>query len=358
MIKFYDTSRIPKEIVEQFTSGFRKVCDEDSFIDGIECQKFNEAFAKYTGSTFALGVANGLDALSLSLRALGIGIGSRVAVPAHTFIATWLAVANVGAEPVGVDVDEGAQISVEGLLELDDLDAVIIVHMHGNHGQVRQVRDFCDSRKIPLVEDCAQAHGLKIDGKMAGNWGDIAAFSFYPTKNLFAFGDGGAITTNNSLLYERVRQISRYGSIKENKYQHAKFGLNSRLDTIQAAWLITALEYLESWNERRRILALRYKEILNPLVEALPVHEGSVYHHFVIFHDNRDELRDFLTRNGVRTEVHYPINPATEFGNKSSEFNYANMISKRTLSLPLNQWLDEIDIEIVANTVNSFYAKG
>jgi dTDP-4-amino-4,6-dideoxygalactose transaminase len=352
-VPFFDLAGIPNDDLLNIESLIGDTLRNDQMIDGRVVGIFEENFSSYIGVKYTIGVANGLDAITLSLQALGLGPGSRVAVPSHTFIATWLAILKIGAEPVGVDVDEFGQMNLDLLERERNLDCVVIVHMHGRSCDLLRLTQWASIHGVFVVEDCAQAHGLVVAGKKAGSWGDMAAFSFYPTKNLFAMGDGGAICTSNEFLSERVRSISRYGRIKNDKYSHNLDGVNSRLDSIHAAVLNYGLSKLDKWNLQRKNIANTYLAGLNLEFGARGV-QNSVNHHFDIVIRKRDEVRSILQSKGINTEIHYPILAADEadFGNRQ-KYPIGRVISESTLSLPLSPWQSEDDTQFVIDGFNS-----
>jgi dTDP-4-amino-4,6-dideoxygalactose transaminase len=356
-VPFFDLAGIPTDDLLNIESLIGDTLRNDQMIDGQVVGIFEKNFSAYIGVEYAIGVGNGLDAITLSLQALGLGPGSRVAVPSHTFIATWLAIIKIGAEPVGVDVDEFGQMNLDLLEREKNLDCVVIVHMHGRSCDLLRLTQWASSNGVFVVEDCAQAHGLVVAGKKAGSWGDMAAFSFYPTKNLFAMGDGGAICTSNEFLSERARSISRYGRLKNDKYRHNLDGVNSRLDSIQAAVLNYGLSNLDKWNLQRNNIANTYLTGLNLEFGARAV-QNSVNHHFDIFIANRDGVRSTLQSRGINTEIHYPILAADEadYGNRD-KYPIGRKISESTLSLPLSPWQSEDDTQFVIEVFNSIKGK-
>ncbi len=338
-VDFYSTTSMPESLKNDYTRIFRHALDNDSLIDGASCRNFEDAFAQYLAVPYLLGVGNGFDALKIGLQALGVTSGDRVAVPAHTFIATWYAILAIGALPVGVDVTPNGQIDLDNLEQLQELKAVIPVHMHGTHCDMARLTNWAAAHKILVLEDCAQAAGLEIQGKKAGSWGDAAAFSFYPTKNLFALGDGGAIAFKDPTAYELARSLSRYGTANGNKYVHTRLGQNSRLDTIQAAFLTHSLPILNEWNYARMQIAKSYSEHFHSLLFDSSSTGNHIFHHFVVKLNNRNSGRLSLKEGGVATEVHYPIPAGIEAGGeKSSGFETTWMLSNHGLSLPISPW--------------------
>lgn len=336
IVDFYSTQNMPRALKRDFMKSVRQTIDSDVLIEGTSCRAFEYKFADYLGVSNALGVGNGFDALKVSLQALELGPGDRIAVPAHTFIATWYAVLSIGAKPVGVDVTPDGQIDLDHLEKIENLQAVIPVHMHGTHCDMKRLTNWAKGQGVKIIEDCAQSAGLEIQGKKAGSWGDIAAFSFYPTKNLFAMGDGGAIATNDKNLHEKARMLSRYGADKNNKYKHLTPGQNSRLDSIQANFLVRTLDYLDGWNYQRLEVAHHYLEFFSEL--ALPVSNNSIYHHFAILIEDRDRIKKQLFTSGVNTEIHYPFVAGLEVQKLPNKYPSSVSIANHTLSLPISPW--------------------
>ena len=283
-----------------------------------------------------------------------------MAVPKHTFVATWLAVSAVGATPIGIDCDSSGLLDLN-LLESSDLNisAAIPVHMHGQMVDMPRLMEWASRYGVKIIEDCAQAHGARIGRKLAGTWGDFGAFSFYPTKNLGAMGDAGALVTNNQSLAADARSYVNYGSVPGNKYEYQFNGINSRLDPLQAAVLSVNLRYLDSWNSRRKVIAARYVDGLEPLgIRTLPIKSDSVFHHFIVESQNRDLTRKLLEAAGIMTEIHYPESAQISFEKygsalASNEISNASTLSKKTLSLPISPWMSNKNIETVIKTVNS-----
>ena len=352
-IEFYSTRDIPISHTRKYVELISKVVLTDSLIDGDSVRAFEEKFANFIGTDHCLGVGNGLDALFLILSALEISKGDKVAVQAHTFIATWLAVLKVGAIPIGIDVDDSGQMNLDELEKHVDLKCVIVVHMHGRSCDLPRLKNWTDSNAVFLIEDCAQAHGLAYNEKRAGSWGVASAFSFYPTKNLFALGDAGAICSSNKEIIVKCKKISRYGTSADNKYKHALNGINSRLDSIHAAVLSYSINYLDEWNlSRNRIASLYDLNLSEKIVK--PKLTNSVNHHYDIKINNRNVFRNRLLEKGIGTEIHYPINASHEvLGTLANNFPIASWISDHTLSLPISPWQDDEDTQSVIDTVNT-----
>ena len=354
-VDFYSTADIPDSIKADYFKTMRSVIDSDSLIEGKTCRSFEEEFSLYLNVKNVLGVGNGFDAIKIGLQAIGVKPGDKVAVPAHTFIATWYAIQIIGAIPVGIDVDEFGQIDLD-LLELETgLKCVIPVHMHGTHCDMVRLSNWARRNKVLVLEDCAQAAGLNIQGRKAGTWGDLAAFSFYPTKNLFALGDGGVIVTNNDDYFEEARLHSRYGSKKDNKYIHIKTGQNSRLDSIQAAVLLINLRYLDEWNDTRVDIAKLYNRLIANNKTLKSSEQSHIYHHYVILNKKRQKLQNYLMQNQIKTEIHYPNLAAYEADRNSKvRFMCAEKISEQTLSLPISPWQTSQKTEYVASKVSEY----
>lgn len=356
---FLDVHYTYMSLKKEIDNAYSSVMDSGIYIGGDALTGFEKKFANYCDAQFCIGVASGLDALVLSMRAAGVGVGDQVIVPANTFIATWLAVAQVGAIPVPVDADPVTMnIDVDAVSQAvnEYTRAIIPVHLYGAPVSMSKLRKISSTHNLLLLEDAAQAHGGKDGDRRVGSLGDIAAFSFYPGKNLGAFGDGGAVVTSDPDLAERVRIIGNYGS--RSKYYHEVVGYNSRLDPLQAAFLSIKLDILDEWNEHRRQIANIYLERLADVDElTLPAAgEGvSVWHLFVVRYKNRDALREALHSRGVATAIHYPIANhksgafAEAFANAS--FPVTEAICQTCLSLPIGPHLQIRDAEEIASLV-------
>ena len=359
-VPYFDFNAVPHEIRQEWKKSIEEVLSAGQFIGGSFVGGFEKAWAEYLQVNHAVGVGNGLDALVLSLRALNITTGSRVAVPSHTFMATWLAVESVGATPVGVDVDARGLIDLDLLESLNQrLDAVIPVHLHGQMVDMKRLTEWAFSRNIKVVEDCAQAHGAALDGKYAGTWGDIGAYSFYPTKNLGALGDAGSVVTNNPELARKIRSLGNYGTVAGDKYNYESFGINSRLDPVQAGVLKVNLKHLENWNSRRREIASQYLGALIPKSAKLLTWnlEQSVWHHFVLLTPHREILKQHLLDEGIQTEIHYPQCAGDAFsalkGVASQDFKKGRRISETTISLPIHPWITDDQVDYVVAVLGS-----
>lgn len=352
------------EIRQELDSAYNRVLDKSYFIHGDECRKFEEEFAEYCGVKYCVGVATGLDALFLILKAMNIGNGDEVIVPSNTYIATALAVSYTGAKPIFVEPEiETFNINPSRIEEkiTSNTKAIIAVHLQGRTADMEAINVIAKKHNLKVIEDAAQAHGAKYKGKKAGSLCDAAGFSFYPGKNLGALGDGGCITTNNKKLADKVRALGNYGS--DYKYHHIYKGVNSRLDEIQAAFLRVKLPNLDRWNEDRRATAKKYFEgIKNPLIK-LPLKSTNefehIYHVFVIRCNKRDELEKYLNDNNIGTLKHYPI-PMHEqecykdLGIKHGELPIAEEISKTVLSIPMYYGMADEEVNYVIDMINNF----
>lgn len=362
-VPFLDLAAIHHRNADRYEKAFERFLTAGHYILGPELEAFEQEFAAYCGAHAAIGVANGLDALRLSLQALDIGPGDEVIVPAHTFIATWLAVSAVGATPVPVDVDQNTgnldPMLIETVLS-PRTRAIIPVHLHGILADMPAIGAIADAAGIAVVEDAAQAHGASMSGRQAGSFGIAAGFSFYPGKNLGALGDGGAITCRSLELATRLKRLRNYGSSR--KYHHEEAGLNSRLDELQAAILRIRLADLEADNARRRQQAARYHDalrgisdlrLLTPLPDQIPV-----WHLYVLRTASRDALRARLDERGIDTLIHYPVPPHrqpaySQYG--SLRFPIAENFAASCLSLPIGPHLDESGQERVIDAILNFY---
>ncbi|PKO57184.1 MAG: erythromycin biosynthesis sensory transduction protein eryC1 [Betaproteobacteria bacterium HGW-Betaproteobacteria-13] len=346
-IPFLDLASLHRPIRHKLDVAARRVLDAGQFVLGTEVESFEREFAAYCDAPHCVGVANGLDAIHLTLRGYGIGPGDEVIVPAHTFIATWLAVSHTGATPIPVDVTRDTATIDPCLIPAalsSRTRAILPVHLYGQPANIDAIRRAIAGRPdIRIIEDAAQAHGASLATGKVGKLGDAAAFSFYPGKNLGALGDGGAIVTRDEVLAHRVRLLRNYGS--EIKYQHASIGWNSRLDELQAAFLRVKLPHLEPWNEARRNAAREYQEGLTGIAGLELPHcaVGSVpaWHLFVIRCECREMLQSHLSRAGIGTQIHYPTPPYRQaayshlFADQSLSFPETDRWSNEALSLPM-----------------------
>ena len=347
---------------DEFEAKALEVLRSGWYVLGKEVAEFEKEFAAYCGAKYCVGVANGLDALTLALRAYDFPKDSEVIVPSNTYIATILAVVNAGLKPILVEPDiETYNIDVK-LIEkaiTTKTKAIMPVHLYGKMCDMPKILEIAEKYSLKIIEDAAQAHGAAINGKKVGAWGDITAFSFYPTKNLGALGDAGAITTNDEELADKIRFLRNYGSNK--KYHNEFVGVNSRLDEIQAAFLRVKLPYLDKINEHKNELAKIYYKKLEDLKFVLPKKQDGffdVYHIFNIRCDKRDELKKYLELRGIKTDIHYPIPPNKQIAMKGildkTETSISEEIHKTTLSLPISFGHSEKDIKVVCEALMDF----
>ena len=343
MIPLVDLTAQYHSIKKEIDAAVLSTLESGHFILGPAVTKFEESIASYLGVDFGIGLASGTDALVLALRALNIGAGDEVITPAYTFFATAGTVMSVGAKPVFVDVDpQSYQIDVSKIEEAitSNTKAIIPVHLYGHPAEMNPILKIAREYGLKVIEDNAQGFGAEYLGKKTGSFGDIGCLSFFPTKNLGAFGDAGMVVTNDPALAERMRMLRTHGWKK--KYYSEEVGYNSRLDALQAAILQAKLPYLDSWNEKRRELAQRYSEKLgSTLVVPIEREWGRhVYHLYIVRSAKRDELQAFLKQKGIASEVYYPLPPhlsvpCRKFGYKEGDFPHAELASQQTLALPL-----------------------
>jgi dTDP-3-amino-3,4,6-trideoxy-alpha-D-glucose transaminase len=362
MIKFLDLQGIYRQDQVEYDAAYRRVMDSGRWIMGPELEAFETEFAAFGGRRHAIGVGNGLDALALALQVAGIGAGDEVLVPAHTFIASWLAVRMVGAVPRPVEPAPGLYnidaAGVEAALTARTR-AVMPVHLYGAPADPAAIRRLCEARGLLLLEDAAQAHGTRHRGEATGGFGRLAAYSFYPGKNLGAFGDAGAVVTDDNALAAALRTRRNYGSAV--RYQHDSEGVNSRLDELQAAFLRVRLARLPAHNELRRAQAARYAERLvgapGLALPAVPEGDEPVWHLFVVRHPQRDELREALAAQGIETLIHYP-KPVYRFPPFAQHAppgrSASDTLCDEVLSLPIGPHLQLDDIDCVADAVLAF----
>lgn len=351
------------ELDKDLREAFNRVYTRSWYIEGIEDKVFEKAFAEYCDSKYCVGVGNGLDALMLALKALGVGEDDEVIVPSNTYIATALAVTYVGATPVFVEPDICTfNIDPSRIEEkiTDRTKAIMPVHLYGQACDMDPIMEIARKHNLYVVEDCAQAHGATYKGKVIGSFGDVAGFSFYPGKNLGALGDAGAIITNNKELADKIHALGNYGS--DYKYHHIYKGNNSRLDEMQASFLAAKLPHLNRMNEERRKIAKMYMNgIKNPevILPYVPEDMVPVWHIFGIRCKRRDDLEKFLNVAGIGTNKHYPIpmhlqECYKDLGLKEGDFPIAEEISATELSLPMYYGMTDVEVQYVIDKVNEF----
>lgn len=365
-ISFLDVGATYIELKKEINEAVNNVLESGRYIHGDQGKKFEEEFAAYCGVTNCVGVGNGLNALELVLRAYRVGQGDEVIVPANTYIATLLAVSNVGAIPILVDPNESTYNIDPGKITqaiTKHTKAVIVVHLYGQTADMSRVKAICKNHGLILIEDAAQAHGAESLGRKAGSLGDAAGFSFYPSKNLGSFGDAGAVTTNNHTVADYIQVLIDYGS--REKYVHIHKGTNSRLDEIQAAILRVKLKHLDKWNKRRQKIAefyLKHMNTQNNEKFKLPhISHGNkhVWHLFVVRTQKRDKLAEYLTKQGIGWMIHYPIPAYKQLAYKelkrlSEDFPITNTLSEEIISLPSGPHLGSEEIEYICEKVNKF----
>lgn len=358
IVPFFRDDLINKKI--EILRAVEEVLDSKHLILGAKVQEFEKAFAGFIGVGHCVGVGNGTDALEIALRAVGIKIGSSVATVSNAGFYTPTALFQIGAAPVFIEIDPITFLmSVEDLAEKinsHQVDAVVVTHLYGLPAKVAEIVKIAKQKNIAVIEDCAQAHGLKIGEKYAGTFGDAATFSFYPTKNLGAIGDGGAVVTNNFELNEKIRNLRQYGW--KEKYQVAvPYGRNSRLDEIQAAVLLHKLKDLAAHNQLRIDGVKIYIEKLNQLpLSFSTLSEEGVAHLFPVIVENRKELKNFLTSQGIQTTIHYPIADHCQTAYKLEvSLPITEKFCDSVLSLPLYPGISEADVGYVASKIREFY---
>jgi dTDP-4-amino-4,6-dideoxygalactose transaminase len=333
------------ELKAELDAAYRRVMESGWYILGKEVEAFETDFAAYCQTKYCIGVGNGLEALHLILRAMDIGVGDEVIVPANTYIASWLAVSQVGATLVPVEPDEKTYNIDPSLIEnaiTDRTKAIMAVHLYGQPADMDAINEIAVRHNLKVIEDAAQAHGAKYKNRRVGSLGDAAGFSFYPTKNLGAIGDAGGVTTNNTELADKIRLLRNYGS--RIKYENEIQGYNSRLDELQAAFLRVKLAKLDEWNARRVDVAGQYLKTLcknpNLTLPFVPKWAQPVWHLFVVRHPKRYDLQCILNLSGIDTLIHYPIPPnlSGAYAHNKLNVNYpiSEQISKEVLSLPLS----------------------
>lgn len=341
-----------KAAIETLESGW--------YIMGKKLEQFEKEFADFTQTKYCVGLNSGTDALILAIRALDIGTGDEVIVPANTYIATVLAITENGGTPIFVEPDAYYNIDADKIEEniTENTKAIMVVHLYGQAANMSKIKKIADNHKLYIIEDVAQSHGAHFDGKMV--WGDIACFSYYPTKNMGAFGDAGSIVTNNENLFNQVKLLRNYGS--KEKYQNEIIGINSRLDEIQAALLLVKLKYYDDLRKDRAKIAQRYLDgIQNDSLVLPTIRENAehVWHLFVVRTNNRDKLQKYLEENKIGSQVHYPIPPhlskAYEYlGYKKGDFPMTEKYAETVLSLPLYDGMTEEEAGYVIKTLNEY----
>ncbi len=361
MISFLNLSKINNRFREATEARFNKILDVGMYLQGEQNDMFCAHFAQYCGTKYAVGVANGLEALKLIIQASGYGSGDEIIVPANTYIATILAISGNGCTPVLVEPDMNTYNIDPDKIEAaitPRTKAIMVVHLYGQAVQMRKVWDIAQKYNLKVFEDCAQAHGAFYQGRRVGNLSDAGAFSFYPGKNLGCMGDGGAVVTNDEDLYKKVKALANYGS--DRKYHHIYKGTNSRLDELQAAVLDVKLPHLDADNARRREIATYYrKNILNPLI-VLPQtydEQAAVWHVFAVRTQDRDRFQQYLTDNGVQTIIHYPTPPHKQLAYKEwndRSYPISEEIHRTIISIPISPVMTDEEVSEVVRIVNEY----
>ena len=363
-VPFLDLRPQYLELKDQFDEAYRRVAESGRFILGSEVESFESEFAAYCRVRHCVGVGNGLDALHLIIRALDIGPGDEVLVPANTYIATWLAVSHAGASPVPIEPNERTynidSSRIEGAIT-EHTRAIIAVHLYGQPADMDPINEIASQYGLKVIEDAAQAHGARYKENRVGALGDVAGFSFYPGKNLGAWGDAGAVVTNDDALARRLRVLSNYGS--QVKYYNERKGFNSRLDELQAAVLRIKLAKLDDWNERRKRIAEEYLRLLEGSCDLtlpyLPDWADPVWHLFVVRHPKRNLLQEYLNQKGVGTLIHYPLPPHlqaayAELRYERGQFPISEQMADEVLSLPMSSHLSALELGHVVQKLSTF----
>jgi dTDP-4-amino-4,6-dideoxygalactose transaminase len=368
MVPFLDLTRQYKKIKGEILSAQKRVLEKGNFILGEEVSSFEEEFARYCEVRYGVGVGSGTDALFLALKAAGIAKGDEVITVSHSFIATALGISWTGAKPIFLDIDPEVYTMDPNLLEdflkkrkRRRVKAILPVHLYGHPLEMDAIMDIAGRYHLMVIEDACQAHGAEYQGRRVGSFGHLACFSFYPTKNLGAYGDGGMVVTDDKRYDERLRLLRRYG--EKRKYEHVLKGWNSRLDEMQAAILRVKLKYLDQWNGQRRKRALMYKQLLEGTGVNLPIEKEQgrhVYHLFVIRTKQRNALQAFLKEKGIETLIHYPVpihlqKAFTEMGYRRGDLPVTEKVAHETLSLPFYPELTSEEMREVQEQVRKFF---
>lgn len=361
MIKFLDLKKINNRYREEIDSRIKDILDKGWYLQGEENENFTKNFANFCGTKFALGVANGLDALNLIIKAYGFGNGDEIIVPANTYIATILAISENGCIPILVEPDiKTYNINPDSIEEkiTTKTKAIMVVHLYGQAVQMEKIWKIAKKYNLKIIEDSAQAHGAIYQENRTGILGDASGFSFYPGKNLGCMGDGGAVTTNDEELFNKIKAIANYGS--DRKYHHIYKGVNSRLDEIQAAVLDIKLKHLDSDNNKRREISKYYRENIKNSKIILPEtydEKSHVWHIFAVRTQNRNEFQKYLTEKGIQTIIHYPTPPHKQGAYKewnNLSFPITEEIHNTILSLPISPVMTDSEIEKVVEVVNEY----
>ncbi|MEN8120232.1 MAG: DegT/DnrJ/EryC1/StrS family aminotransferase [Bacteroidota bacterium] len=363
-IPFVDLKTQYSSLKKEMDAAIHSVIDRTAFIKGSEIKEFEEAYARDFGVKHCIGVANGTDAIYITLKMLGIGTGDEVITVANSWISTAETISQTGATPVFIDIDQYSTIDANKIEEKinSKTKAIIPVHLYGQPAEIKKIKNIADQYNLFLIEDCAQAHFAEFEGQKVGTFGNAATFSFYPGKNLGAYGDAGAIITNNDELAEKLRMYANHGALK--KHNHKITGINSRLDTLQAAVLKVKLPHIHEWNYKRANNAKYYDKILNRIGDVItPLKRENVkhvYHVYSIRTKHRNDLEQFLKDNDIGTAIHYPV--SIPFMDAYKELNYqfsdlpnAATFQDEILSLPMYPELTKEMMDYVASKINEFF---
>ena len=361
MIEYENLQSVNSLFTNELEKSFKKSLDSGWYILGNNVKEFENNFSTYLDTKYCAGVANGLDALILALKAFKFSPGSEVIVPSNTYIASILSIIEAGLKPILVEPDISTYNINPNLIENNITDktvAVLVVHLYGKSCDMTPIINICNRYKLKLIEDCAQSHGAKYKNKSTGTFGDFGCFSFYPTKNLGALGDAGAVTSNNKTLIDKIKCLRNYGSIE--KYKNIEVGCNSRLDELQAGFLDIKLKSLNKLTEHKRNLAnIYFSELSDKLIKPIVSDEYyDVYHIFNIRTKQRNKLKEYLLNNGIKTEIHYPIAPNKQVAMKGiidGSFPISEEIHSTTLSLPISFSHSENDILKISECINRFF---
>jgi len=362
MIQFFDFKRENVQLKNEINEKFNDVLNRGSFIDGKEVENFESNFSNYIGTNFGLGVNSGSDAIFMAIKALDIGYGDEVITVSHTFISTVDGISRNKAMPVFVDIDPDTFCIDTSKIEskiTERTRAIIVVHLYGNPVDMDPILKIAKKNDLFVIEDCAQAHGAKYKGNKVGSFGDISCFSFYPVKNLGAYGDGGFVALNDEYLFEKLKMMHNYGQSQKN--HHDFVGMNSRLDEIQAAILNVKLGYLDHWNNIRKKLANIYNKLLDDSLYNIPMvkeYANPIYHIYVICSNEREDVKDYLLKNGVQSMIHYPIpvhkQKAYSYLGYQDNLQITEKICNEILSLPMNPWLKNNEVELICEILNNY----
>ncbi len=362
MIPYENLNLLNKEFEPAFQEKFNKFLDKGLYILANEVTVFEKNFANYCAAKHCIGVANGLDALILGLQVFDFPENSEIIVPSNTYIATILAIIKAGLIPVLVEPNIKSYNIDSELIEskiTSKTKAILIVHLYGQICEMDKILALANKYNLEIIEDCAQSHGAKFEGKMAGTSGKIGAYSFYPTKNLGALGDAGAIITSDTVLYEKIKALRNYGS--EKKYYNKYIGINSRLDELQAAFLNVKLPFLDKIiNHKIKLAKIYHIHLTNKVIKPIFANDFShVYHIYNIRCENREELKQYLSDNQINTEIHYPISPNNQEGYKhlfeGKSFEISEKIHQTTLSLPISYATTEEQVKLIIEKINQFF---